>query len=501
MARLLKELLGNDHPLFAMNLKQLEIATGNAGVDVRLLADVTEKAHQTLRQLSLDPANTTAIEAYNALKNLGSSDAALHQLHDTHYVLLLIGDQLVSFNAQDVIENAHHELPFEQRIVSHAQRHLRAEVVKRYADHDRTHDELVHHMAKEIGLKPESDEGYQFMTNQIPDIRPKVLAIGDIFTDAFIKLRDDSARIDVDEDGTKRMSLPYGAKLAYDHEDTVKSVGPSPNASVSMSRLGIDVGLLAWVGDDQPGKEALEHLVEEGVGTSLMVTQPNIKTSYWYVLWYKADRTMLVKSEDYDYHFTAPEQEPEWIYLSYIGENSWPLHEELIAYLQEHPNVKLVFQPGTYHFQWGIDKLRELYKRSHLVVMNREEAMDITGRGYDSIRDLANGLHDLGPQIVVITDGPNGSYASYDYKLVTIPNYPDPAPPLDRTGAGDAFASTIVAALALGETMDTALTWAPINSMSVVQQLGAQKGLLTLDKLYQYLDSAPEDYKLTDVQE
>lgn len=501
MARLLKELLGNDHPLFAMNLKQLEIATGNAGVDVRLLADITEKAHQVLRQLGLDPANTTALEAYNALKNLGRSDAVLHQLHDTHYALLLIGDQLVSFNAQDVIENAHHELPFEQRIVAHAQRHLRAEVVKRYADHDRTHDELVHHMAKEIGLKPESDEDYQYMTNQVPDIRPKVLAIGDIFTDAFIKLRDDSARIDVDEDGTKRMSLPYGAKLAYDHEDTVKSVGPSPNASVSMSRLGIAVDLEAWVGDDQPGKEALEHLVEEGVGTDLMVTQPNIKTSYWYVLWYKADRTMLVKSEDYDYHFVAPVKEPQWIYLSYIGENSWPLHEELIAYLREHPNVKLVFQPGTYHFQWGIDKLRELYSHSYLVVMNREEAMSVTGRGYDSIRELANGLHDLGPQIVVITDGPNGSYASYDYKLVTIPNYPDPAPPLDRTGAGDAFASTIVAALALGETMDTALTWAPINSMSVVQQLGAQKGLLTLDKLYQYLDNAPDDYKLTDVQE
>ena len=83
---------------------------------------------------------------------------------------------------------------------------------------------------------------------------------------------------------------------------------------------------------------------------------------------------------------------------------------------------------------------------------------------------------------------------------MTIPNYPDPAPPLDRTGAGDAFASTIVAALALGESMDTALTWAPVNSASVVQQLGAQAGLLSMDKLKQWLAKAPEDYKLTDVE-
>jgi sugar/nucleoside kinase (ribokinase family) len=111
---------------------------------------------------------------------------------------------------------------------------------------------------------------------------------------------------------------------------------------------------------------------------------------------------------------------------------------------------------------------------------------------------LAHALHNLGPQKVVITDGPNGSYASYDFKLVTIPNYPDPAPPVDRTGAGDAFASTIVAALALGESMDTALTWAPINSASVVQKLGAQAGLLHREEVDQLLADAPEWYKLTD---
>ena len=79
--------------------------------------------------------------------------------------------------------------------------------------------------------------------------------------------------------------------------------------------------------------------------------------------------------------------------------------------------------------------------------------------------------------------------------MYKVPNYPDPAPPLDRTGAGDAFASTIVAALALGETVATALTWAPINSMSVVQKLGAQAGLLGVEDIQKYLSEAPEWYK------
>lgn len=503
MAHVLKQLLGNDHPLFTRNLMQLEHATGSAGVDIRLIADITEKAHSVLRDLGLDPSDSHGKEVYQALIQSVKSDKAYELLTDIPYVLLDFYGDIVSFNLQDIVEAAHHELPYEKRVSAHGLRHLRAEIIKRYADHDRTDNELVHKLAEEVGIKLIEDEGHLHMEphNKSLSKKPTVLAIGDIFTDAFIKLRDDSARIDTDPDGTKRLSLPYGSKPAYDHVDIVKSVGPSPNASVSMSRLGLDVSLLAWVGDDQPGKEALEHLQEENVGTADMITQQGVKTSYWYVLWYQSDRTMLVKSEDYDYHFTAPEIEPEWIYLSYIGENSWTLHEELIGYLKEHPNVKLVFQPGTYHFQWGVEKLSELYRHSYMVVMNREEAMSVTGRGYDSLRELAEGIHTMGPKIAVITDGPNGSYASYDGKLVTIPNYPDPAPPLDRTGAGDAFASTIVAALALGESMDTALTWAPINSMSVVQELGAQRGLLKLDKLKQFLGHAPDNYKVTEVTE
>ena len=36
-----------------------------------------------------------------------------------------------------------------------------------------------------------------------------------------------------------------------------------------------------------------------------------------------------------------------------------------------------------------------------------------------------------------------------------------------------------------------ALTWGPVNSMSVVQGIGAQKGLLTREALLSYLEKAP----------
>ena len=53
------------------------------------------------------------------------------------------------------------------------------------------------------------------------------------------------------------------------------------------------------------------------------------------------------------------------------------------------------------------------------------------------------------------------------------------------------------ALLALGKSVPDALKLAPINSMSVVQFIGAQKGLLSLDELEAWFAKAPEGYAPT----
>ncbi|MES2875922.1 MAG: carbohydrate kinase family protein, partial [Patescibacteria group bacterium] len=498
MTNFLSAVLTSNHPLLTRTIADFERASGNAGIDTRLIADMTEHAHDVMRSLRIDTSDTSAEELYHSL-NAIVERGELALLANTQFVLMPFEDGPVSFNLLDVIENSHHGLAFSERTVGHAQRHLRMQIIERYAMHDRTNNEMIHNLAEQADLKQPADSEHGHADSLLASAdgtsdQPVALMIGDIFTDAFIKLNEGSAKIIKEADGKEWLALPFGQKPPYDQVDIVRSVGPSPNAAVSAARLGLNSHLMAWVGSDDVGKEAIAHLAGEKVGTASMITENGKATSYWYVLRYGADRTMLVKSEKYEYIWSDPAVTPDWVYLSYIGVDSWPLHEALLEYLNKNPDVKLAFQPGTFHFKWGIDKLRALYGRSHIVVMNREEAVDVTGKSYDSLRGLADGLHELGPKIVVITDGAKGSYASFDGRLVTIPNYPDPADPLDRTGAGDAFASTIVSALALGETMETALTWAPINSMNVVQHLGAQAGLLSREKIQQYIADAPEEY-------
>lgn len=127
--------------------------------------------------------------------------------------------------------------------------------------------------------------------------------------------------------------------------------------------------------------------------------------------------------------------------------------------------------------------------------MNREEAEEITGKKGGTIRQLVEGLGALGPRYVAVIDGTKCAYAYDGEVLLTVPNYPAPADTVDQTGAGDAFASVIVAALAQGKSISEALLWAPINSMSVAQSVGAQAGLLRQKEIKEYLETAPADYQ------
>ncbi len=504
MAKFLQQLLNIDEPLLTTGLHQLEKATGHSGIDTRLIADITHTGHNIMRRLGLDPADTTGHELYNALAMSVRRGMAESLLSDADFVLISIQGEVISFNLIDVIENTHHELGYEQRIISHGRRSLRGELVSRYLNHGTTDKEAKKNIAASIGLLPASDEAYLELYNQQKLLRtgasgnsnqPLILSIGDIVTDAFIALREDQAQITTDEKGIKHLVMEFGSKPPYDHVDIVQAVGNSANASVAFTRLGLRAGLMAYVGDDQAGKDSIDYLTSQQVDISTVSVQKGQKSNYHYALRYGADRTILIKYENYDYAWQQPSEVPDWIYLSMISSSAWQLHLDLLAYLEQNPTIKLVFQPGTFHFEWGTEKLAAIYARSHIVFMNREEAALVTGKGVESIPELVKSLHDLGPSIVVVTDGPNGAYASDGQKILVMPNYPDPAPPYDRTGAGDAFASTVVASLASGESLETALTWAPINSMSVVQKLGAQAGLLHKDEIKKYLDNAPEDYQ------
>lgn len=321
---------------------------------------------------------------------------------------------------------------------------------------------------------------------------PDFLAIGDVVTDAFIRLQDAEVKECIDHH-RQELSLSFGDKVPYEFVKVVAAVGNSANAAVSAARLGLAAGLVADVGADNNGKECLDTLTSNKVITDFITTHKGLGTNYHYVLWYDVERTILVKHENYTYKFPKLTTAPKWIYLSSLGSNSLDYHHEILAYLTAHPEVKLAFQPGTYQMKFGVEALKGIYERSNIFFCNVEEAQRILKNEEPDVKKLMESVHKLGPKTVVITDGIKGAYASDGSDAWFMPVYPQD--PYERTGAGDAFSSTVTAALAMGKSLEEALLWGPANSASVVQKIGAQEGLLSQEKLLDMLAHAPADYK------
>ena len=327
--------------------------------------------------------------------------------------------------------------------------------------------------------------------------RVEILSIGDVLTDAFIKLDPKFVRLDERQKHDVRLSIPYGAKIPFEEVVIIPGVGNAANAAVSFARLGLKSALLAHVGRDDYGQEILHTLVKNNVQTQFIHSDPGKFTNYHYVLWFESDRTILMKHEKYDWrlpHLSELDR-PRWIYLSRLGPDTLAFHHQIGAFIAKNSDIKLVFQPDRFQMEFGTEELASIYKYAELVFCNREEAMLITKSKSDDVVELMRRMHKLGPHQAVITDGPKGSYGSDGTTVWSMRNYPDPAAPVDRTGAGDAFASTVTAAVAHGKSLDEAMVWAPINSMSVVQGVGAQAGLLSESKIKTWLSKAPADYK------
>jgi len=322
-----------------------------------------------------------------------------------------------------------------------------------------------------------------------------VLAVGDVVTDAFIKLLDGQAKVESGESGL-RLSMTYGSKVPFDHAEVVPAVGNASNASVAFSKLGLRSGLVANIGEDDWGRDILRALHRAKVDTRFVHINCDKSSNYHYVLWYKEDRTILIKHEEYDYHWPRFRiiDIPKWIYFSSISKHALEYHDQLASWLESHQPIKLAFQPGTFQIEAGIKRLSRIYKRAEILALNREEAAKVTGGNHGNIHELLDKLHELGPRVVVISDGHKGAYASDGTNRYQMPIYPDPKPPFERTGAGDAFTSTFVAAIMKGADLEGALLWAPINSMSVVQKVGAQAGLLNESEIDKLLRAAPASY-------
>jgi len=328
-----------------------------------------------------------------------------------------------------------------------------------------------------------------------PAQRYDVISVGDVATDLFIRLSDGPVQRRVDERGTW-LELPLGAKIPYEKATTVEAGGSAANAAVALARLGLRVALASFLAHDELGRDLLSALHTECIDTRLVHVDSPAHTNRNFVLSFHGERTLLVRHEQFDYHWPhlRPSEVPSWLYLTSLGLSALDYQEKIADWLDENPAVRVVFQPGTFQVEEGVKQLARLYEHSEVLVCSRAQAAAMTDGRFDDPAELLDPLLKLGPRQVVVLDETGGAVAADGAKRYLVPPFPDSSAPLDRTGAEDAFAATLAAALIRGMPFAEALRWSPVNFMSVSHELGSQAGLLHEEELRAHLDEVGDAY-------
>ncbi|HUD04188.1 MAG TPA: PfkB family carbohydrate kinase [Candidatus Paceibacterota bacterium] len=237
--------------------------------------------------------------------------------------------------------------------------------------------------------------------------KQRLICIGDVVMDGFIVLKKASVHKHPDKEHLE-ICMPFANKVPYTSLRVVPADGNASNVAVGAKRLGIRTSILTSIGKDYYAKEILNWYRKEGVGATLIKVNSSKPTNYNFVLSYGSDRTILVKHEEYEYYDPKRMGKTDWIYFSSLGEHTLPFHKKVANYLKKNPKVKMGFNPGTFQLKFGPKKLKDIYRHTYVLFVNREEAEQVSGIKNDDIKKLMHSLHKLGPKIVVITDGPEG---------------------------------------------------------------------------------------------
>lgn len=302
----------------------------------------------------------------------------------------------------------------------------------------------------------------------------KIITIGAAIQDVFLSQSEALRPVCEDpEHCFARLELGSKADVNKIHFSTG---GGATNAAVTFARQGHEVIFMGVVGEDPAGQAVLEDLDRENVDTRFVRYSHQYNTGYSVLLLApNGERTILTyRGASTHYHhadFDLANHDADWLYVSNLAGNMEILDK--IFRQAKEKGMKICFNPGKKELAQK-EKLLGLLNDVDILALNKDE-MKLLVDGDDLEYLVRKAIH-LVP-VVLLTDGVNGSIASDGKTIVRAAMY-DNRPSIDRTGAGDAFASGFLSAWAKGKSLKDSVIFASANSSSVVMKIGAKTGIL-----------------------
>lgn len=278
-------------------------------------------------------------------------------------------------------------------------------------------------------------------------------------------------------------------------EELITDIGGGGcNAAIGLARLDLNTAFWGEIGNDTEGQAVGERLKKERVhrdfltlgtthtATSAIFLEPGGEHS---VVTYRGDHDQL----DTDTINIRKLLNTKWLYLAGPAGG-------VVANQAKEQGIKIAFLPNSQQIEQGIPSIQNILQVSDVLILNAVEAAKLLDEDIEkfnastrtcdtttnTIQKMAVKLNSFGAKTVVITRDICGIYVfdganSFNCAAPTVESL------IDTTGAGDAFSCGFVGALVHGKTVEEALQWGTKNAGSVLSLVGAQTGLLTLEKI------------------
>ncbi len=304
----------------------------------------------------------------------------------------------------------------------------------------------------------------------------KILAIGKGTQDVFLK----SDEFDPHKEGKLMYThLPLGLKMEVEDVHFCTG-GNATNVAVTFARQGIDSAYMWGLGEDPASQSILKDLDDEGVDTRHVIQSADYQSGYSVIMIAtNGERTILnhrgnafgrTGRHGFDLDAIA---EYDWIYPTSLGNGGLPLLREIVDVAARH-HVKVMLNPAGPELAEP-DKLKTLLEEVDVLCCNKEEMRTLVAG--ETCEELAlHALHYV--PVAIVSYGPNGVVATDGKTIIRAGMYED-VPVVDRTGAGDAFASGFLSQWSQGKSLREAIIFASANSTSVVTKIGAKAGILS----------------------
>lgn len=240
------------------------------------------------------------------------------------------------------------------------------------------------------------------------------------------------------------MSLLTIGTLAFDSIHTPfgkkeKVLGGSCTyVSYAASYFTDDIKLVSIVGGDFPEVE-MNNLRNLGVDLEGLEIKPNGKTFFWEGRYHMnmISRDTLVTDLNVldDFNPVLPDSYKMATFVM-LGNLTPSLQEQVLDQLA-NPEVFIALDTMNFWMDIAVDKLLEVIKRVDVLVINDEEARQLSGEF--ALTRAAIKILSMGPKYLIIKKGEHGSLLFYEEKIFFAPGLPL-AEVKDPTGAGDTFA-------------------------------------------------------------